>query len=109
VQAVGCGQVLSSVRRLPGRLDWDKAILAAIPKLRRGASVQEYAAAAQSALDVLQDPVTRVLTSSPSPPSSEGGERHPSWTKTPDGILVVRINHYGDLLDFDGALKKWEV
>src|SRR5258708_3532448 len=73
-------------------LDWDKAVLAAIPKIGLAANVQDYAAAVQSALEVLQDPVTRVLTSSPSLASGKDGDRHPAWSKTADGILVVRIN-----------------
>lgn len=42
-------------------IDWDAALVGALPRIREAESPEEYAAAVQSMLDVLGDPVTRVL------------------------------------------------
>lgn len=43
------------------QIDWDKALVDALPAIRAAKTTEEYAAALQSMLDVLHDPVTRVL------------------------------------------------
>ena len=65
-------------------LDWDAALLSALPKAAAAQSRDEYAAAVQSMLSVLDDPATRVLgPSAPSDPLAPAKER--------DGILVVPV------------------
>ena len=44
------------------QIDWDKALIDALPKIRAANSSQAYATALQSMLDRLHDPATRVLT-----------------------------------------------
>jgi C-terminal processing protease CtpA/Prc len=41
-------------------IDWDKALVNSLPRIRSAQTQAEYAAAVQSMLDVLKDPVTRV-------------------------------------------------
>jgi len=42
-------------------IDWDKALIDALPKIRAAQNKQDYAAALQSMLQALEDPATRVL------------------------------------------------
>ena len=44
-------------------IDWDKALVDALPKVRSAATPAEYTAAIQSMLDALKDPATHVGTS----------------------------------------------
>lgn len=53
-------------------IDWDKALIDALPKIRTAQNQQEYAAALQSMLDVLHDPATRVLGEVPESNLSDG-------------------------------------
>src|SRR5436309_603528 len=46
-------------------IDWDAALVKAIPKVKAAKTGQEYASAIQSMLDELGDPVTRVVRTSP--------------------------------------------
>jgi hypothetical protein len=48
---------------LPDRpIDWDKALLDALPRLRNARDTAEYKSAVDAMLSVLQDPLTRVLS-----------------------------------------------
>jgi len=72
-------------------IDWDAALVAAIPKIQAARDAGEYAAAVQSMLEKLGDPVTRVIRESPPRAAPAGGE-NPEWSlSTADGILVVTI------------------
>lgn len=42
-------------------IDWDKALVGALPRIREAKTSEEYAAAVQTLLDTLGDPATRVL------------------------------------------------
>ncbi len=83
-------------------IDWDKALVTAIPKGQAAKTADEYAAAVQGMLDALGDPVTRVVSKVHEGEPSKG-ERQPSYQFTPDNILIVTINNYADLLDFEKA------
>lgn len=72
-------------------IDWDAALVAAIPKVEAATTLAEYQAAVQGMLAVLRDPVTRTLPVAPgtaapaSPPPS-------SLTTTPSsGVLEVKV------------------
>src|SRR5688500_20208264 len=56
-------------------VDWDAALVAAIPRVREAKTSEEYKAAVQGMLDALGDPVTRVADppppEAPEPPSAE--------------------------------------
>src|SRR5689334_25386411 len=51
-------------------VDWDAALVAAIPKVREAKSAEEYRAAVEGLLGALGDPVTRVMEPPP-PPAAE--------------------------------------
>ena len=93
-------------------IDWDAALVAAIPKVRAANDGDDYAAAVQGMLAALGDPVTRVIEEREPAPQQEptdtdyARERQPSSTLTPDGILVVTIHHYEDLTGVFAAVQK---
>jgi C-terminal processing protease CtpA/Prc len=84
-------------------IDWDAALVSAIPKVNAANSAGEYAAAVQSMLLALGDPATRVVEEVDNGTASSERERQPTYTSTPDDILVVTIHHYEDLADFHGV------
>jgi C-terminal processing protease CtpA/Prc len=75
-------------------IDWDAALVAALPKVEAARSREEYAAAVQGMLDALGDPVTRVL-----PPEAPAEEKPADKTPPPltkrldDGTLVLDFAH----------------
>ncbi len=88
-------------------LDWDAALLRAIPKVNATESTQDYSAVIQGMLDALGDPATHVVVTSPVG-SPSNGERDPTWKWTEDKIVIVTIRNYADLADFQGASDKLE-
>jgi hypothetical protein len=78
-------------------IDWDKALIDAIPKIDAAQSAAEYADAVQSMLDALRDPTTRVLRHSIVGPPSKG-ERQPPMP--PIFSSVTRL-----LFDFSASRK----
>jgi len=87
-------------------IDWDAALVATIPSVNAAVSASDYAAAVQGMLAVLGDPVTRVINQEPADTTSPPHEIQPSYTFTPDRILVVTINYYQDIFDIHGAAQK---
>jgi len=88
-------------------IDWDAALVAAIPKINAARNTEEYTAAVQSMLDALGDPATHVLAKhSAVQAPQQAKERQPVFSVTKDGILVVTINRYADLSDFEAAAEK---
>lgn len=91
-------------------IDWDAALVAAIPQVSDATNTADYMAAVQNMLAALGDPATRVIKqdhSKPAPSSVPSKhESQPCYTFMPDKILMVKINHYQDLFDFFGAIEK---
>jgi C-terminal processing protease CtpA/Prc len=92
-------------------IDWDAALIKAIPKVDAARTPAEYSAAVESMLYELDDPVTHVLAA----PSSAAGvnlsssaERQPTFRRNPDGVLVVAMTNYSDFQDFYGTREKLE-
>src|SRR5689334_811242 len=77
-------------------VDWDAALVAAIPKVRTAKSVDEYRAAVQGMLDALGDPVTRVMEATP-PPAMPPGEAGPMVQKLDGGVLLLDLTSAGDI------------
>lgn len=69
-------------------VDWDAALVAAVPRVIAARDAGEYRAAVQQMLDALGDPATRVLVSPDAPPPSPAPLAH----LTADAILVVTLN-----------------
>jgi C-terminal processing protease CtpA/Prc len=70
-------------------LDWDAALVAAIPKAEAATTVAEYRAAVQGMLAALGDPVTRIID----PPAPAAPKPAPTdWLTTPaPGIVALKI------------------
>ncbi|HUD15447.1 MAG TPA: S41 family peptidase [Terracidiphilus sp.] len=94
-------------------IDWDQALVKAIPKVNAARNTAEYAAAIEGMLSELGDPVTRVLNDSkpalvPAPENPAPVERQPTFRKNADGVIVVSMTRYSDFTDFVGTQKKLE-
>jgi C-terminal processing protease CtpA/Prc len=91
-------------------IDWDGALVKAIPRVNAARNGAEYSAAIEDMLNALGDPVTRVLDV-PAPTSTSSAaslERQPTFQKNADGVLVVAMTNYSDFQDFVGTSKKLE-
>jgi C-terminal processing protease CtpA/Prc len=77
-------------------LDWDAALIKAIPKVEAAKTKDEYAAAVGEMLAVLGDLGTGVVSKDPQAKPTQG-EGHPVWSWVDGEILVVRITNYLDL------------
>ncbi len=89
-------------------LDWDAALIKAIPKVEAAKTRDEYAAAVDEMLAMLGDPATGLAPKDSEAKPTEG-ERHPVWSWVDDKILIVRITNYLDLeQDFIGVRQKIE-
>jgi C-terminal processing protease CtpA/Prc len=89
-------------------VDWDEALVRAIPKVDAARNGVEYSAAVEGMLSELADPVTRVLDL-PVPPSETSSlptERQPTFRRNADGVLVVAMTNYADFQDFVGTREK---
>ena len=89
-------------------IDWDGALVKAIPKVNAAQNSAEYSAAVADMLNALGDPVTHVLSAPASAPPnpSPSGERQPTFHKTAEGVLVVTMTNYSDFQDFVGTAEK---
>jgi C-terminal processing protease CtpA/Prc len=69
-------------------IDWDAALLAALPKVEAAATTEDYRKAVQGMLAALSDPVTRV-----SGAPAQGNAQPPAdWLTTPSpGVLEVKL------------------
>lgn len=80
-------------------IDWDAALVAAIPRVRSAETTGEYAAALQDLLNVLGDPLTRVVNSSPVAMSKQvnnDGQKL-GYRLSEDGILIITVGNYFEL------------
>jgi hypothetical protein len=78
-------------------IDWDAALVAAIPRVREAKTVEEYKAAVQGMLDALGDPATRVADPPPPPePETASPPKVPLWRQLDGGVLLVDlVKHMG--------------
>jgi hypothetical protein len=85
-------------------IDWDAALVKALPKVEAANSHEEFAAAVQAMLDELHDPATRVVRKqrppraapqAPEPKARPGGEKW--FTRLADGTLVIDVSTLPDL------------
>lgn len=83
-------------------IDWDGALVAAIPKIREAKSPEEYRAAVQGMLDALGDPITKVLEPE-KPAAAEEPKPAPEelslFRKLDGGILVIDLGRYPQSVD----------
>lgn len=72
-------------------LDWDKALIEAIPKVRVATTPQEYRAALNQMLAVLDDASTRaeIETEAPAAPPTQGAAPAGEPVRTEGGVLII--------------------
>ena len=81
-------------------IDWDAALVAAIPKVRNAKTSEEYAAALQGLLKTLDDSLTHIVSNSQSPITKEESvEQKLAEQLTEDGVLVITVGNYYELWD----------
>ena len=87
-------------------IDWDAALVAAVPLASAAADRAAYAAAVGDMLGALGDPVTSVETAGgPQSPASQGEPDPRSWW-TADSVLVISLRNPTDLEDFNRATER---
>jgi C-terminal processing protease CtpA/Prc len=82
-------------------IDWDSALLAAIPRVRASRTAAQYAAAVGAMLGVVGDPLTRVRVERSETTSEQVLPRVASARLTPDSVLVVYVGEYEQLFGPD--------
>jgi hypothetical protein len=90
-------------------IDWDAALITAIPKVDAARTPVEYGAAIEVMLQALGDPVTHVLSAPPrrtTVNAASPAERQPTFHRDADGVLVVAMRNYADLEDIYGTQDK---
>jgi C-terminal processing protease CtpA/Prc len=90
-------------------IDWDAALIKAIPQVTAARTPAEYSAAVESMLEALGDPVSHVLKdSSLAAPVNlrSSTERQPTFQRNANGVLVVEMTNYADFVDYVGTLEK---
>lgn len=76
-------------------IDWDAALVAAIPRVREAKTTEEYRAAVQGLLDALGDPVTRVEIPPPPPAEKPAPAQKVEISRMLDGgVLVIELAKY---------------
>lgn len=86
-------------------IDWDSALVAAIPRVRAATTRVEFTAAIDTMLAALGDPLTHVVKSAPMAPQLASAKKtHLDWQ--PDSTLVVSIGNPGDYLEVSQALQR---
>ncbi|MCL6546504.1 MAG: hypothetical protein K6T61_14875, partial [Bryobacteraceae bacterium] len=71
-------------------IDWDQALLTALPHAASARSREEYADAVSAMLAALQDPATRVAQPKPAPDASH----RPRAELNSDGVLVITLRSF---------------
>jgi hypothetical protein len=76
-------------------IDWDAALVATIPKVRKAKTTNEYEAALQGLLDILGDSNTRVVHNLSSATTEEKGDNQQfEYQMTEDGVLLITVMKY---------------
>ena len=87
-------------------IDWDAALVAAVPRVSAARDRASYASAVQGMLDRLADPVTRMhVGRAPMPAGSQGEPDPRSWWDR-DSVLIVSLRNPTDLNDFNRAIER---
>ena len=96
-------------------IDWDQALVRAIPKVRAAKTSADYADAVDSMLATLRDPNTHVvrqpavtLAATPASQSNKNALKQPSVSVEPDGTAVITATDYSQFTDMGmaGAMAK---
>jgi len=78
-------------------IDWDEALMSALPQVIRAETTEAFAEAVQSMLDQLDDPVTRVVSIRPDGKTISGAAQRktdaPRLASYSDETLIVDLSH----------------
>ena len=86
-------------------IDWDSALVAAIPRVSAARTADEYAAAVQGMLAALGDPATHVERPQTAGQSNAADpDPHARWTD--DSVLVISATNYADLDDWNRGIAR---
>ena len=86
-------------------IDWDSALVAAIPRVSSARTADEYAAAVQGMLDALGDPATHIARPQTSgQPNGRDPDPRARWTD--DSVLVISATNYADLDDWNRGIAR---
>jgi hypothetical protein len=89
-------------------IDWDAALLRAIPKVRAARSPEEYRGAIAEMLGTLGDPATtaidtRSAAASPAPPQADDASPAPAVHRVIDGVAILHCIQAARLLASKGV------
>ena len=91
------------------RIDWDQALVEVVPQLV-DANSSEYKSAITQLLNVLEDPLTKIIekdvAKADNRPIELSGEEHPYMVIEDGGVAVVHMSDYTDLSDYFKILEK---
>lgn len=87
-------------------IDWDAALVAAVPRVSAAADRAVYAAAIEDMLGALGDPVTKVQPERAAEPLASHAEPDPRSWWTADSVLVVSLRNSIDLNDFSRTTER---
>lgn len=85
-------------------IDWDAALIKAIPTVDKAKDDEEFAAALQGMLDALGDPATCIIKI---PAAIAVSTDDPPTRFTEDNILIVNLRNYAELDDVNGTVEKF--
>ncbi|HET9225904.1 MAG TPA: hypothetical protein VFR31_04515, partial [Thermoanaerobaculia bacterium] len=75
-------------------VDWDAALVAALPRVREAKTTEEYRAAVEGLLASLGDPVTRVANPPAPPPPPDPAKKPELLRKLDGGVLLIDLVSY---------------
>jgi C-terminal processing protease CtpA/Prc len=78
-------------------IDWDAALVKAVPKVREAQTREAYAAAVRGMLDALGDPLIRVVDTRRKDAEENNGDDQFKYRSVDDGILVITAGNYFEL------------
>ncbi len=91
-------------------LDWDAALVTTIPKVRSARTRGEYQAALQAMLDMIGDPLTRILSvGNPGEARNVGDEKKLSYFVSEGSVLVITVGDYYSLTNADSQRTLTEI
>ena len=89
-------------------IDWDAALITAVPKANSADNAMDYANAIQQLLSALNDPATRVTEQHYGSNNDQSVHaKEFTYTSTQDRLLIVSLNNYQELLDFNSIEEKF--
>jgi len=89
-------------------IDWDAALIAAMPRVREARGPQDYAAAVQKMLDSLGDPMTKVISAPQTQPKqvvTSPEDIPPPVRQLEDGIIALNLGTSIQKMDLQGAFE----